>query len=335
MLSLSTPYLVAIVAILSTYIAWSMFFRKKWDPRGQHCYVTGGSAGLGLALAILLTKKGADVSIVARNKERLQAALNELEKARQTPSQVLKMYSFSLNEESSSAAALEAACNGNGGKCPDALFLCAGSARPGFFIEEDEASLRQGMDNAYWVQAWSALAASKRMARGHSPGKIVFVSSFLGFMSMVGYASYAPAKHAVRGLAETLRSELLLYSVSVHIFFPGTIYSPGYIEENKTKPKITLKIEESDDGLKPENAAKALLKGVRNGHFHISADLLGNLFRSSTRGSSPHNNVLMDGIYSLIGWIGFPIWRRGVDASIRGHRLKHEEYLTQKGFFDS
>jgi 3-dehydrosphinganine reductase len=41
--------------------------------------VTGGSAGLGLALAILLTKRGADVSIVARNEERLQKALEEME----------------------------------------------------------------------------------------------------------------------------------------------------------------------------------------------------------------------------------------------------------------
>jgi hypothetical protein len=64
------------------------------------------------------------------------------------------------------------------------------------------------------------------------------------------------------GLAETLRSELLLYSVSVHIFFPGTIYSPGYTQENKTKPKITLKIEETDDGLTPEQAASGLLRGM-------------------------------------------------------------------------
>lgn len=121
--------------------------------------MTGGSAGLGLALAILLTKKGADVSIVARNKKRLQDALDEMKKVRQTPNQVLKIYSFSLSEESSSTAAFDAACNGNGRKCPDAVFLCAGSARPGFFIEEDETSLRQGMDNAYWVQAWSALVS--------------------------------------------------------------------------------------------------------------------------------------------------------------------------------
>lgn len=69
------------------------------------------------------------------------------------------MYSFSLNDASSSAAAFEAACNGNGGKCPDAVFLCAGASRPGFFIEEDEATLKLGMDNGYWVQAWSALVS--------------------------------------------------------------------------------------------------------------------------------------------------------------------------------
>ena len=40
------------------------------------------------------------------------------------------------------------------------------------------------------------------------------------------------------------------------------MYSPGYEEENKTKPKITLKIEESDGGLQPEQAAAALLQGI-------------------------------------------------------------------------
>jgi len=295
--------------------------------------VTGGSAGLGLALAILLTQKGADVSIVARNEERLKKALEEMETVRQTPNQILKSYSFSLNDYNTSKAALDAACQPHGGRNPDALFLCAGKSTPGFFVEEDEDSLRQGMDNGYWVQAWSALAGSKGMVADRTAGKIVFVSSVLGYMSLIGYSSYSPAKHALRGLAETLRSELLLYSIGVHIFFPGTIYSPGYIEENKTKPKITLKIEETDEGLQPEQAAEALLRGVQNGNFHISGDLLGNLFRSSTRGATPHNNVFLDAIYSFIGWIGLPIWRRSVDGTIVKHRSEHEEYLSGKGFF--
>jgi len=313
---------------------WSFFPRRKWNPHGQHCYVTGGSQGLGLELAVLLTKLGADVSIVARNEERLQKALETLEQSRQTPNQILKSYSFSLNNEANSEAALEAACKPHGGRCPDAVFTCAGASTPGFFVEENEASLKKGMDNGYWVQALTALVAAKRMASHKASGsKIVLVSSLLGYMSIVGYSSYSPAKHALRGLAETLRSELVLYGVSTHIFFPGTMYSAGYVEENKTKPKVTLKIEETDEGLQPAQAAKAMLQGVQRGDFHISADLLGNIFRSSTRGSTPHNIVLLDAVYSLFGWIGLPIWRRSVDSTVLAHRQEHVQYLNEKAVF--
>jgi len=54
---------------------------------------------------------------------------------------------------------------------------------------------------------------------------------------------------------------MLLYGIDVHIFFPPTMYTPGYEEENKLKPKITLKIEETDDGLTPDLAALRLFKG--------------------------------------------------------------------------
>jgi 3-dehydrosphinganine reductase len=82
---------------------------------------------------------------------------NLQQKARQNPEQVLKAYSFSLTDAASSAAALEAACQAHEGRNPDAVLLCAGASTPGFFVEEDEQSLRKGMDDGYWVQAWSAL----------------------------------------------------------------------------------------------------------------------------------------------------------------------------------
>lgn len=56
-----------------------MWFGKKWNADGVHCYVTGGSSGLGLSLSLLLVTKGAHVSIVARNQEKLDKALAELE----------------------------------------------------------------------------------------------------------------------------------------------------------------------------------------------------------------------------------------------------------------
>lgn len=108
-------------------------------------------------------------------------------------------------------------------------------------------------------------------------GKIVFVSSFLGYASFAGYTPYSPGKYALRGqiylvisnktpandlgLADALRSELLLHNISVHIFMPCGIKSPGYEAEQKLKPRITKKIEESDEILPADDVAKSLITG--------------------------------------------------------------------------
>lgn len=190
--------LAACVALASTWVVSTMVFgKKKWDPAGkvrcgdispvpllnnlQHCVVTGGSAGLGLSLAILLAKRGAHVSIVARNQERLDKALKEVEvcpypicrtqpnnlwqAARQSPEQVLLAYSYGVDSAKEAEAALDAAAQPHDGRCPDALFLCAGKSRPGFWIEQTEAQLRECMEETYWVQAWPALVCTLSLRR--------------------------------------------------------------------------------------------------------------------------------------------------------------------------
>ncbi|KAH7927027.1 NAD(P)-binding protein [Leucogyrophana mollusca] len=321
------------LVVLYTATLSSKLFRKKWNPRGLHVYITGGSQGLGLALAILVAKKGAHVSIVARTQSKLEKALIELEAARQTPGQIFRAYPFALDNAESSAAALKAASEGHGGQVPDAVFACAGGSKPMFFLDMEERDLTQGMDNGYWVQAWTAFAAAKQMVRQGKKGKIVLVSSTLGLMSFVGYSSYSPAKHALRGLAEALHSELMLYGIDTHIFFPPTMYTPGFNEENRTKPAVTRMIESTDKGLTPEQAASALLTGVENGETQIVGDLITNLFRASTRGAAPRNNVVVDIIYDAIALIGVPIWRSSVDKHVLAHRQEHQEYLQKRSFF--
>jgi 3-dehydrosphinganine reductase len=79
-----------------------------------------------------------------------------LQAARQNSRQVLKAYSFSLDTAADSDAALRAACEIHGGQSPDAVFACAGSSKPMYFVQMKEEDLTQGMTNGYWVQAWTA-----------------------------------------------------------------------------------------------------------------------------------------------------------------------------------
>lgn len=109
----------------------------------------------------------------------------------------------------------------------------------------------------------------KKLVQQHQKGKIVFVGSTVSMMSFVGFASYAPGKHALKGLAETLRSEGLLYGIDVHIFFAPTMDSPGLAEENKLKPAVTTSIEAGDDVLSCEAAAACLLRGESGIHYCI------------------------------------------------------------------
>lgn len=325
----------ALLLLILVYSSSFMFSSKKWSPEGLHVYITGGSQGLGLALAKLVARKGAHVSIVARTQSKLDDALKELEANRQSPDQIFKAFSFSLNTAEESAAALQAASDAHGGKVPDAVFACAGASKPMYLLEMQPEDLSRGMANGYWIQAWTAFAAAKQMVRENKQkGKIVLVSSTLGYMSLIGYSSYSPAKHALRGLADSLHSELMLYGIDTHIFFPPTMYTPGFEEENKTKPAITRTIESTDEGLTADQAAAGLLAGVEKGHAHITADLITSLFRASTRGCAPRSNAALDFVLDLVALVGLPIWRRSVDKQVLAHRVEHMEYLRGKGLVD-
>ncbi|ETW74922.1 hypothetical protein HETIRDRAFT_423527 [Heterobasidion irregulare TC 32-1] len=302
---------------------------ERWNPAGKHVYITGGSSGLGLALAKSLASQGAHVSIVARDKAKLSTAIAEIEKSRQRPEQIFQSFSHSLFTADESRAALEDVTTKHDGLSPDAVFLCAGNSTPKFFVEYTDNELKEGMDSGYWAQAWTARAISRLMVQQSRTGKIVFVSSTLGLMTLPGYGAYLPAKHALRGLADMLRVELLLYGIDVHIFFPPTMLTPGYEAENQVKPRITREFEEDDTPLTPEDAAATLLKGVRCGDFQITGNFITELFRASSREASPRRNWLVDGLFDFISYIAVPIWASSVDRKVRGHREEHLHWLEE------
>lgn len=69
---------------------------------------------------------------------------------------MIQTYSFNLSTESGSKAAITAASKPFGGRCPDAIFLCAGAYMPVYTPGMSDDDLVAAADYAYWVQAWSA-----------------------------------------------------------------------------------------------------------------------------------------------------------------------------------
>ena len=53
-----------------------------------------------------------------------------------------------------------------------------------------------------------------------------------------------------------------MFGIEVHLFMPATILTPGYDEEQKTKPELTKRIEGPDEGATPETCASHLLRGA-------------------------------------------------------------------------
>jgi|SRR5271156_2924417 len=109
--------------------------------------------------------------------------------------------------------------------------------------------------------------------------KIIFTASLLSFSAILGYASYAPAKAAIRQLADTLREECILYDIDVHCSFPANILSPGFEEEEKTKPDLTRKMEGTAGADTPEVVAQRIISRLERGHKSITYEFTGTMLK--------------------------------------------------------
>jgi 3-dehydrosphinganine reductase len=111
---------------------------------------------------------------------------------------------------------------------------------------------------------------------------ISFVSSLAAFTVIPGYAGYAPIKAAMRMLADTLREECLLYDVDISCSFPANILTPGFEEEERTKPEITRKIEGTAGAETAEVVAKRIISRLERGDKHITYQFVGDLVKVHT-----------------------------------------------------
>jgi len=199
--------------------------RNRIDLAGAHAIVTGGSAGIGLAVAERLAAKGARVSLIARDPARLAAAASRVPGSATAAADV------------TDPVALGAAIDrlvAERGPC-DVLVTSAGSAHPGYFLELDDAVFRDQMELDYFGTLHAIRAVLPSMVERRR-GTVVGISSDAGLIGVFGYTAYGATKFAVRGLLDALRAEMRPHGVHVLCAYPPDTDTPGFEAENRLKP---------------------------------------------------------------------------------------------------
>lgn len=240
---------------------------------GKTAFIPGGSSGIGLATAKLMASEGAHVMIFARNTKRLEEAAAQIEQNRKSGTQRVGFMPIDVSDNAAVKETMVRAVSDFG--TPDLLINCAGRAYPRYFesisYEQFDETMRTNM---YGI--WNTCSALVPYMKERG-GVIVNTSSMVGFLGVFGYTDYSASKFAIVGFSETLKSELKQYNIVVQVLCPPDTDTPGFSEENKTKPEETKAISANAKLMSADDVAHALLKNIRSGTFMIIPNLDGKL----------------------------------------------------------
>ena len=201
-----TSCIAFFIFILGVHALIMPLFRRD-TLQGKHVLITGGSKGLGLALAREFVRRGCDVSVVARNQTDLLAALQDLIALGKSLGLTPKIQALSADTGSWDELVKAFAMAEEAAGPVEVLFCNAGLSIPGNFIDQPIEEYQKLIDVNYMGTLRTIKCAlPKMLARGQ--GQIVITTSVLSVLGFAGYSSYAPTKWALRGLADCLHNEV-------------------------------------------------------------------------------------------------------------------------------
>lgn len=186
--------------------------------RGKKAAVTGGTKGIGLAVARALLMHGADVAICGRNPESLQAAAAELQK--QYPGR--KVFAY-IADVSNSAAVREWFESID--RAMEGLDILVNNAGSGVFrssseltVEEWDRTIGTNLSGAFYCSR----EALQRFTKANG-GWIINISSLAGRNPFAGGSAYNASKFGLNGMSEAIMLDHRHQNVKVSYIMPGSV----------------------------------------------------------------------------------------------------------------
>ncbi len=189
--------------------------RNLFDLSGKVALVTGGSKGLGKAMARGLVEAGADIIIASRHEEELRRALEEI--LANTPRKG-RYYVADLGKRAESSRLASAALEAFGRV--DILINNAGTNRP----EAIDGITDANWDEVLELNLSSVMALTRALVpqmKERRWGRIIHISSIMGFVSKQGRNTYSATKAALLGLTRASALDLGPWGVTVNCLAPG------------------------------------------------------------------------------------------------------------------
>lgn len=220
---------------------------------GKTALITGGSSGIGLATARLLLDRGATVTILGSNPERLERANLELGKRAFTACADVRSLE-DLNR------ARDRIANAFGHL--DILFANAGVAFATPLATTDPSMFDRLMDINLKGVFFTVQVMVPLMPEG---GSIILNTSWLNQVGTSGRACLSASKAAVRSFARTWAAELLPRKIRVNAVSPGSIETPIHHSAGQTAAEFQTYVEKVSAQVplgrmgKPEEIAEAVL----------------------------------------------------------------------------
>ena len=184
--------------------------------KGKVALVTGAGKGIGRAIALALAKEGADVALLARTEQDLQAVADEVRS-----SGVRAVVATADVSDLSSVVQGVATVQAELGNV-DILINNAGTGTFGKFLElEPEVWENQVKVNLFGVYYMTRAVLPQMIER--RTGDIINISSTAGLRGSALTSAYSASKFAVMGLTESLMQEVRKHNIRVTALNPSTV----------------------------------------------------------------------------------------------------------------